>query len=198
VAGGSGTVQGPLNWRNFPWRHDVADIAGQLQTNLNNGRFVHVNSRAARLLELLSFQSLSRLAKLNFNPANVLRDGFPFDTVRGDIKFDSGVLSTEGYKINGPVAAIVLAGNTHLVKETWDMRAVVIPNLDASGAAIVTALAVNPLIGLGAFVTQWLLKQPLAKAMTVEYAVTGTWDEPKVAPQGDEQDAAKGSVSVAR
>ena len=57
-----------------------------------------------------------------------------------------------------------------------------IPNLDASGAAVVTALAVNPLIGLGAFVTQWLLKHPLASAMTMEYAVTGTWDDPKIDP----------------
>ena len=45
-----------------------------------------------------------------------------------------------------------------------------------------TALAVNPLIGLGAFVTQWLLKHPLASAMTMEYAVTGTWDDPKIDP----------------
>jgi uncharacterized protein YhdP len=47
---------------------------------------------------------------------------------------------------------------------------------------MVTALAVNPLIGLGAFVTQWLLKQPLARAMTMEYAVTGSWDDPRIEP----------------
>jgi len=41
---------------------------------------------------------------------------------------------------------------------------------------------VNPLIGLGAFVTQWLLKHPLAQAMTMEYAVTGSWDDPQVHP----------------
>jgi len=41
---------------------------------------------------------------------------------------------------------------------------------------------VNPLIGLGAFVTQWLLKQPLARAMTMEYSVTGNWDDPQIEP----------------
>lgn len=70
----------------------------------------------------------------------------------------------------------------NIVQERWDLKAVVIPNLDASGAAMVTALAVNPLIGLGAFVTQWVLKQPLARAMTMEYAVTGSWDDPKIDP----------------
>ena len=142
---------------------------------------MHVNSRTARLLELLSLQSLQR-PKLEANPTSLLRDGFPFDTIRGHMKLSDGVLRTDGYKVNGPVAAIVLAGDVNVVQERWNLKAVVIPNLDASGAAVVTALAVNPLIGLGAFVTQWLLKHPLASAMTMEYAVTGTWDDPKIDP----------------
>ena len=182
VSNGKGTIQGKATWRNLPWTHDIADVVGDVVVSLDNGRFMHVNSRTARLLELLSLQSLQRLARLDVNPTNLLRDGFPFDTIRGHIKVADGTLNTDGYKINGPVAAIVLAGGVNLVKERWDMRAVVIPNLDASGAAMVTALAVNPLIGLGAFVTQWLLKQPLARAMTMEYAVTGSWDDPRIEP----------------
>jgi len=182
VSGGSGTVEGKLTWRDLPWTHDLANIDGQARISLDKGRFLNVNSRSARLLELLSLQSVQRLAKLEFNPTNLLREGFPFDTIRGDMSLSRGVVHTEGYKLNGPVAAIVLAGDTDIVDERWDLKAVVIPNLDASGAAVVTALAVNPLIGLGAFVTQWLLKQPLARAMTMEYAVTGSWDDPKVAP----------------
>src|SRR5690606_2636849 len=182
VAGGSGTVQGKLTWRDLPWSHDLANIDGQARVSLDKGRLINVNSRSARLLELLSLQSLQRLAKLEFNPTDLLRDGFPFDTIRGDMKLSRGILHSEGYKLNSPVATIVLAGDTDIVAERWNLRAVVIPNLDASGAAVVTALAVNPLIGLGAFVTQWLLKQPLARAMTMEYGVTGSWDEPKVEP----------------
>ena len=182
VSGGKGTIQGKATWRNLPWAHNIADVAGDVIVSLDNGRFMHVNSRTARLLELLSLQSLQRLARLDVNPTNLLRDGFPFDTVRGKVRVADGMLTTEGYKINGPVAAIVLAGGVNLIKERWDLKAVVIPNLDASGAAMVTALAVNPLIGLGAFVTQWLLKQPLARAMTMEYAVTGSWDDPRIDP----------------
>nr|WP_255592477.1 YhdP family protein [Bordetella sp. BOR01] len=182
VGGGSGTVQGKLTWRDLPWTHDLANIDGEARVSLDKGRFMNVNSRSARLLELLSLQSVQRLAKLEFNPANLLRDGFPFDTIRGDMTLSRGILHTEGYKLSSPVATIVLAGDTDIVAERWDLQAVVIPNLDASGAAVVTALAVNPLIGLGAFVTQWLLKQPLARAMTMEYTVTGSWDAPKLQP----------------
>ncbi len=182
VSGGSGTAQGKATWRNLPWTHNIADVGGEVTVSLDKGRFMHVNSRTARLLELLSLQSLQRLARLDVNPTNLLRDGFPFDTIRGHVKMADGNVSTEGYKINGPVATIVLAGGVNLIRERWDLKAVVIPNLDASGAAMVTALAVNPLIGLGAFVTQWLLKQPLARAMTMEYSVTGNWDDPQIEP----------------
>jgi uncharacterized protein (TIGR02099 family) len=181
AAGGTGSAEGKLTWNDLPWSHNLAGIDGNLTLKMDKGRFVHVNSRTARLLELLSMQSLQRLAKLELNPTNLFRDGFPFDTIRAHFKISRGVIHTDDYKINGPVAAIVLAGSASMVEETWDLKAVVVPNLDASGAAVVTALAVNPLLGLGAFLTQWVLKHPLARAMTVQYAVTGSWNDPKVA-----------------
>jgi len=182
VAGGSGNAAGKLTWRGLPWSHDLANIDATLEVNLDNGRFIHINSRSARLLELLSMQSLQRLARLEFNPANLLREGFPFDSIRGHMTASKGLVTTDDYKVSGPVATVVLAGVSDMINETWDLKAVVIPNLDASGAAALTALAVNPLLGLGAFVTQWILKYPLARAMTVQYAVTGSWDDPKVEP----------------
>ncbi|KCB39493.1 AsmA-like C-terminal domain protein [Bordetella hinzii 5132] len=182
MAAGTGSAEANFTWRNLPWTHNPADISGNATVSIDKGRFLNVNSRTARLLELLSFQSLQRLAKLDFNPVNLVRDGFPFDTLRGQMSLDGGVLKTDGYKVNGPVAAIVLAGNTNIISERWDLKAVVVPNLDASGAAVATAALVNPLVGLGAFVTQWLLKQPLARAMTLEYKVSGSWDDPKVEP----------------
>lgn len=182
LSGGQGTIAGRITWRDLPWTHDLNNIDGTLQTSLDDGRFLSVESRSARLLELLSLQSLQRIASLDANPAQAWRDGFPFDTIRGDVTLRQGVAHTEGYKLNGAVATIVLAGDTDIVSEHWNMRAVVVPNVDVSGAAVLTALAVNPVIGIGAFLTQWLFKQPLARAMTMEYGVNGTWDEPKIEP----------------
>lgn len=204
VSDGAGSVDGRIAWRNFPWRHDLADLEGGLSVSLDKGRFLNLNSRTARLLELLSLQSLQRLVKLDVNPVNVLREGFPFDTVRGSMKIGKGVVTTDGYRINGPVAAVTLDGSANLLAERWDMHAVVVPNLDASGAAVLTAVAVNPLVGLGAFVTQWLLKEPLADAMSVQYRVSGSWDDPKVesvtsrAPRAPRQSSDAASPPQAR
>lgn len=182
VSGGHGEIKGKLAWRNLPWRHDYADLTGTLDASLDNGRFVHLKSRSARLLELLSLQSAQRLARLDLNPVSALREGFPFDTLRTQQRFANGRVSTEGFKVTGPAATIVLAGSTDLINEQLDLHAVVIPNLDASGAAIAAGIAVNPIIGIGAFLTQWLLKAPLARAMTAEYSVQGNWEDPKVEP----------------
>lgn len=181
MAAGVGSVEADFTWGNLPWTHNLINISGQGKISIDKGRFLSVNSRTARLLELLSLQSLQRLAKLEFNPSNLVRDGFPFDTLRGDMALNGGVLKTAGYRVTGPVADIVLSGNTNIISERWDLKAVVVPNLDASGAAVATAL-VNPLVGLGAFVTQWLLKKPLERAMTQEYKVSGSWEDPKVDP----------------
>jgi uncharacterized protein YhdP len=42
------------------------------------------------------------------------------------------------------------------------------------------AVVVNPIWGLGAFILDKILKNPLGQALTFEYRVTGTWTEPKV------------------
>lgn len=179
IAGGRGTIQGKLFWRNLPWHHDKADIDGSFHVDLKKGRFINVSSHTARLLELLSLQSVQRLATLDTNPANLLRQGFPFDTITGDMRLSKGVMNLDGYKIDGPSASIAMEGRTDIVNETWDLHAAVLPNLDASGAAIAAAV-VNPVIGVGAFITQWLLKKPLARMLASEYHVTGSWDDPKI------------------
>ena len=180
LSGGQGTLKGDFTWRNLPWRHDKADLRGSLQIQLDKGRFLKIGSHTAKLLEFLSLQSITRLNRLEQGLVGLPKDGFPFDQLRGSLTLDQGVVQARDYKVIGSVGTILLEGSTNILDETLDLQAVMVPNLDVSGAALAAGIAVNPLIGLGAFVTQWLLKTPLAKAMTVRYQVTGTWDEPKV------------------
>ena len=89
-------------------------------------------------------------------------------------------MQSENYRIAGPVGTVVIAGDVDLPKERLDLYAVVVPSFDVSGAAIAAGIAVNPIVGIGAFLTQWLLKDPLGKAMAVEYRVKGSFDEPRI------------------
>ncbi len=180
LSGGEGTLKGRFRWRNLPWTHEKADLSGTLQIELDKGRFQKLGSHTAKLLEFLSLQSITRLTKLDRGLTGLPKDGFPFDQLRGALDMDRGQVKVHDYKVIGPVGTILLEGSSDIVNETLDLQAVVVPNLDVSGAALAAGIAINPLIGLGAFVTQWVLKAPLARSMTVRYRITGSWDDPKI------------------
>ncbi|MFA7531086.1 MAG: YhdP family protein [Castellaniella sp.] len=182
LQGGEGQISGLLQWRDFPWSARVDQLSGNLEFNLAKGRLNTVNSRTARLLELLSLQSLQRLARLDLNPAGVGREGFPYDVLRGALLFEAGEVRTRDYRIIGPAGTIVLEGLISLNTGELDLDAVVVPNLDVSGAALAAGVAINPVVGLGAFLGQWLLKTPLASAMTARYRIQGDWENPDIRP----------------
>ena len=57
---------------------------------------------------------------------------------------------------------------------------IVVPEINAGTAALAYAV-INPVLGLGAFLAQAILKKPLTQAGTREFHVSGPWADPKVA-----------------
>ena len=180
VHGTKGTLAMQFSWRNLPWRVALDDLEGDINVALGKGRLNQIQSRSARLLEVLSLQSLPRLARLELNIGGVLSEGFPYDEMRGDVSLREMLLHTNNYRITGPVGPIVIEGDVGVKQENLALNVVVIPKVDISGAAVTAAIVVNPVVGVGAFLTQWLMQEPLSRAMTQRYAVHGSWDEPQV------------------
>jgi uncharacterized protein YhdP len=77
-------------------------------------------------------------------------------------------------------ATVLIDGSADIAKESQDLHVAVIPEINAGTASVVYALAVNPVIGLGTFLAQLFLREPLARAFTYEYQVTGSWKDPHV------------------
>jgi len=55
----------------------------------------------------------------------------------------------------------------------------VVPEINA-GTASLLASAINPAVGLGTFIAQWLLRRPINEANTQEFLVRGTWADPVI------------------
>ncbi len=181
---GSGTITAKINWNNFPWVYAYSGLNGQVSFDLKDGVFQHVNSRSARLLEVLSLQSLQRILSFNFRTGDEFKDGFPWNSIRGDLSLNQGVAHTKDLVVRSPIARIALTGGSDLNQKVWNMEADVRPVFDMSGAAVATAFVVNPIAGLSALVTQFLLRNPIERAMSAKYQVKGTWDEPELIPIG--------------
>ena len=72
----------------------------------------------------------------------------------------------------------------------------IVPEINAGAASLAYAV-INPAIGLGSFIAQWMLRRPLTEAGTREFHVTGSWSEPKV-EKVEKSDAMAGAASAPR
>ena len=177
LAKGQGSIAGQVSWQGSITAPDYPSMNGKLQVQVNDGRFLKADPGAAKLLGVLNLQALPR--RLNFDFRDVFAQGFAFDFVRGDVQIQKGLASTNNLQIKGVSAAVLMEGVADIKDETQDVHVVIVPEINAGTAALV-ATAINPAIGLGAFVAQWLLSKPVNKAATQELRITGSWTDPKV------------------
>ena len=179
IRGGKGQLSGQVGWLGSPFALDYPSLSGQVNIALDAGQFLKADPGVARLLGVLSLQSLPRRLSLDFR--DVFQEGFAFDSVTGDLKIAQGVALTNNLRMRGVQAAVLMEGSADLARETQDLRVIVVPEINAGTAALAYAV-INPAIGLGAFLAQALLKKPLTAAGTREFRVSGPWADPKVEP----------------
>ena len=152
-------------------------MGGQFNILVENGQFLKADPGLAKLLGVLSLQSLPRRLALDFR--DVFTEGFAFDFFRGDVQIQQGVAGTNNLQMKGVNAAVLMDGQADLARETQDIRVVVVPEINAGTASLI-ATAINPAVGLGSFLAQVFLRRPLMEAATQEFRVDGSWVDPRV------------------
>ncbi len=177
VRGGKGQITGQLAWQGSPLTVDYASLTGQAHVEIEAGQFLKADAGAARLLGVLSLQSLPRRLALDFR--DLFQEGFSFDSFAGDLKIQKGIAQTNNLRMRGVQAAVLMEGRADLARETQDLRVVVVPEINAGTASLAYAI-INPAVGLGTFLAQMFLRQPFIRAGTREFHVTGSWADPKV------------------
>ncbi|MCA3220255.1 MAG: TIGR02099 family protein [Burkholderiales bacterium] len=178
VRAGAGKLEGEVDWRGSPFALDFNSLNGQLRLSAAKGQFLKASTGAGRLLGVMSLQSLPRRITLDFR--DVFSEGFAFDNISANATLEDGVLDTRDFKMRGVSATVLLEGTADLRNETQALHVLVLPEINAGSASLAYALLANPAIGIGTFVAQLLLRDPLSKAFSFEYDVTGTWSDPQV------------------
>lgn len=174
---GKGKLEGQVAWMGSPLSLDYPTLSGQFNVNVESGQFVKADPGIAKLLGVLSLQSLPRRLALDFR--DVFSEGFAFDFVRGDVTINQGVAYTNNLQMRGVNAAVLMEGSADIAKETQSIKVVVVPEINAGTASLI-ATAINPAIGLGSFLAQMFLRRPLMQAATQEFHIDGAWSDPKV------------------
>ena len=174
---GKGKIEGQVAWLGSPITLDYPSLGGSFNVNVDTGQFLKADPGIAKLLGVLSLQSLPRRLALDFR--DVFSEGFSFDFVRGDVTIDQGIARTNNLQMKGVNAAVLMEGQADIAKETQQLKVVVVPEINAGSASLI-ATAINPLVGLTTFLAQVILRRPLIDAATQEFQIDGTWVDPRV------------------
>lgn len=174
---GNGKIEGQVAWQGSPITLDYPSLAGNVNVNVEVGQFLKADPGIAKLLGVLSLQSLPRRLVLDFR--DVFSEGFAFDFLRGDVAIDQGIARTSNLQMKGVNAVVLMEGHADIAKETQAIKVVVVPEINAGSASLLASI-VNPVMGLSTFLAQVILRRPLIDAATQELFVDGTWVEPRV------------------
>jgi uncharacterized protein (TIGR02099 family) len=194
VRRGRGKMEGQVAWIGSPITLDYSSMNGAFTVNVETGQFLKADPGLAKLLGVLSLQALPRRLTLDFR--DVFSEGFTFDFLRGDIQIEQGIAKTNNLQMKGVNAAVLMEGRADIAKETQNIKAVVIPEINAGTASLIASV-INPAVGIGTFLAQLFLRRPLSEAATQEFHIDGSWADPKItkgaraAAPGDAKDGTK-------
>lgn len=173
---GKADLEGKLVWNGPPFSIDYPSLDGTLKVDMQNGQFKKLEPGIGRLLGVLSLQSIPRRITLDFR--DIFSEGFAFDSIRGDVKIDKGIMEAQDLAIVGPSARVRMSGTVSLPEETQNLHVRVQPVLGDTLA--VGAMLANPAVGAVAWLAHKVLKNPIDQAFAFEYRVTGKWEDPQV------------------
>ena len=183
VRRGNANLAGNLSWNGSPFTIDYPTLNGSLKLDASGGQFIKLEPGVGRLLGILSLQSLPRRVTLDFR--DIFSEGFAFDNIGGQFAVTRGVMETKDLQIQGPSAKVLMSGAVNLGAETQNLKVRVQPAVGESIA--VGAMIANPIAGVVVWAAQKILKDPLDQAFAFEYAVSGSWVDPKVEKLGQAQ-----------
>jgi uncharacterized protein (TIGR02099 family) len=178
IRGAPGTLSGKVVWKGSPLAFDEQTLSGQMRVDMQKGQFLKVEPGAAKLIGVLNMQALPR--RLFFDFRDLTDEGFAFDGVEGDVTMQKGIATTHRLNMRGVQAQVLISGTASLVDETQKLELEVRPEVNAGGASLVYAALVNPAVGLGSLLAQFVLRKPLQNLFSFTVDVSGSWSRPEV------------------
>ncbi|MDX1802891.1 MAG: YhdP family protein [Alcanivorax sp.] len=172
-----GSAKVVLGWHNWPFSPDYLAMEGQANVDIGECRIPDTDTRTSflRVLGILNIGTIQRRLRLDFS--DLYRKGLSCDGITGDFSIDGPKVSTTNLSIESPSAAILVKGEMNLDKETLNHSMKV--TLPISSNLYAGCLA-GPAACAGIFVVERIWGDKLDKTTSMQFKVTGNWEDPKV------------------
>ena len=166
-----------LTWDSAPFLFDYETLAGDAKFKLGEGYLSEVSDKGARLLSLLSLDSLYRKLKFDFN--DVFGKGLFYNDITGDLVVKDGIAYSDNIKMDGVAGNMEMKGNTNLNTDVLDYNVTFTPKLTSSLGVLTWIAASNPIAIIGAFAIDKIIEDADVIA-EVRMRVSGNISDPKV------------------
>ncbi len=170
-----------LSWRDVPYRPNVPTLSGTADYQLEGGTLREVNDKGARLLSLLSLDSLLRKLRLDFR--DVFDKGFYFESMSASAKIKQGVVDNRDFYMKGAAGNLRGEGIADLVRWRLDYELSFSPNLGGT-LPVVAAFSLTPITGLYVLALSKLLEPVVDVVTRIDFRVSGPLDDPKLIEAG--------------
>lgn len=176
-----------LHWRGSPANFSALGLNGEIDLEVNNGRFQQragVANSALRLISIINFDAVLR--RLRFSE-DITGSGLAYDEIRGKVMLEDGLLSIEDrLQIIGPSSLFQIAGEVDLAAETIDGDLyITLPVSDnipwLSGLAALNNL-INWQVAVGVFLFDQIFGDQVDNLTSAHYTLDGPWEglEPRL------------------
>lgn len=177
--GKTAKVDVALQWKGGVSCFSKVGAAGEVLFNLKEGSIEDIEPGFARLIGLLSVESLARRLKLDVK--DVTNKGMIYDTISGKALLSGGSLELESFELKAPSASAKLFGKVDLIKQQFNLKANVTPAIGASIPAVAALAGVaNPLAALAVYSLMKIIPGINENLITYKYDITGPWLNPIV------------------
>lgn len=187
--GNKGEVKLDLTWYGGLECFSTLESRGQLKFDIKSGVIEDVEPGIARLIGLLSVESLVRRIKLDMK--DLTNEGMAFDRIKGSVQLNDGLVDIHKMQLTAPSANGSLTGLIHLDTQTFDLDANITPKV---GSTIPTIAAIagnaNPITALAVYTLMKVLPGINENLISYEYKVDGPWKDPSITVVSFEEEVA--------
>ena len=178
-SGKKAKVNAALQWKGGVSCFSRVGATGEVAFNLKEGSIEDIEPGFARLIGLLSVESLARRLKLDVK--DVTNKGMVYDSISGKAVLSNGSLGLESFELAAPSASAKLFGKVDLINRQFYLKANVTPAIGASMPAVAALVGgANPLAALAVYTLMKIIPGVNENLITYKYDITGPWVSPEV------------------
>jgi uncharacterized protein (TIGR02099 family) len=175
ISGGEGDIDVNVTWPGALTNVDVEHLQGNVSINFKKGKLLAIDSGAGRIFGLFSLQTLPKRLILDFS--DLYEKGIVFNQIAGNFTIEDGDAYTNNFYLDGPAAKAQAAGRIGLASQDYDQLLTFTPQ--TADIASIVGLVISAPWG---FVIPQIFRENINKAMSFQYTLNGSWDNPQLEP----------------